>query len=1158
MGEIRLNIDGREVTGFSGQTVLAVAAENGITIPTLCDDARVKMYGSCGVCVVEAEGSPKLLRSCSTYAADDMIIATNTEKVRKSRKTALELLLSDHIGDCRPPCVLACPAQTDCQGYVGLIANGEYKEALKLVKDKIPLPGSIGRVCPHPCEDACRREMVEEPVSIAALKTFVANKDMQSDKLYTAETGEATGKRVAVIGGGPGGLSAAYFLRIYGHDVTIYDAMPNMGGMLRYGIPEYRLPKSYLQEEVSAIERMGVTFKNNIKVGRDVSLAYVKEKFDAVILAVGAWTSTPLNCKGKELDGVIDGIDFLRGVAMNTREFTGRRIAVVGGGNTAMDACRTAIRLGAEMVYNVYRRTKDEMPAEKIEILEAEEEGFIFKGLTNPNEIIGKDGKVSAVTLQIMELGEPDASGRRAPVPVPGKEETIEVDAVIVAIGQKLDPAGLDGIELTRWGTIATDEHTFRTSTDGIFAIGDATNNGADIAITAIGEAKKAAVMVDKYLNGEKPGLEAPYLVKTNPGPEDFKHIEKQPRAKMPHREAAERRGDFLEINYGLLDSEAKREANRCLECGCMDYFECKLIDYANQYRVSPEKFDGETHIRRQDDDHPYIRRNPDKCILCGLCVRICDEVVGATALGLVDRGFDTIVKPSLDMKLKDTDCISCGQCVSVCPTGALTEKMMIQKQVPVREFDTLTTCAFCSVGCMQRLCASGDMLTRALPAAKRGRDALLCVKGRFGFGELKKLNRLKIPLIKQDGKFVRTDYAKAVVYVNKKLQALQTRYGTDSIAVTISDRYTNEEAFLIREYAFKALGLQNVFSFSKTKSGVSHVIGRDCSTADFEELQNTDCILLVETNLHKPHVIAGLHIRKAAENGAKVIAVNSFDSPTDDIATLRLNPGDSLSVLKQFVKAALEAAKDKSFTGFDELARSLESITVSDEVKVAAEVYLKAKKAVIVFPQAALSQDAARLLADLAVLSGHIDKPRSGIIQLKPNANSQGLTDMGALSRDALRGLAGEKIKGMFIFGEDAPDFDLSGIEFIAVQDLTLTETAKKADVVFPAESFAEVCGTFTNTVGKLQDVRASVPSFLERSNFELIADLKRQAYAPLRYRSVEDIAKDVIALRESLIRGEIRLLAADGDALHPERESINPNVLYANMVKFLESEGI
>ncbi len=1152
MSEIRLNIDGLEVMGFDGQTILDIARENGIKIPTLCHDDRVKVYGSCGICVVEAEGMPRLLRSCSTLAANGMIVKTNTKRVLKSRKTALELLLSDHVGDCRPPCALACPGQTDCQGYVGLIANGENKESVKLIKDKIPLPGSIGRVCPHPCETACRRKMVEEPISIAALKSYAADKDMLSGELYTAEIGAPTGKNVAVIGGGPGGLSAAYFLRTFGHEVTIFDAMPYMGGMLRYGIPEYRLPKAYLQHEIDAVENMGVTFKNNIKIGRDLTLDYIKATFDATIVAVGAWSSTSLRCKGEDLDGVLGGIDFLRDVATNKTTFTGRKIAIVGGGNTAMDACRTSIRLGADKVYNVYRRTKSEMPAEEIEIIEAEEEGVIFKNLTNPIEVVGENGKVKALRLQIMELGEPDVSGRRAPVEVAGKEETIDVDIVIVAIGQKLDAIGLDGIELTKWQTISADEHTFLTSQEGIFAIGDATNKGADIAISAIGEAKKAADMVDKHLNGEELSYQKPFLVETNPTASDFTDKEKQPRAKMPHRKAEERRHDFLEVNLGLSDEEAVREANRCLECGCHDYFECKLIDLANQYSVEPQKFAGTVHVRKVPTDHPFIQRNPDKCILCGLCVRICDEVVGATALGLVDRGFNTIVKPALDLKLQDTDCISCGQCVSACPTGALTETMMIKKQVPTHELETLTTCAFCSVGCQQKLTHTGDMLIRALPTATREADALLCMKGRFGFGEIAKLDRLIKPQIKLDGKLQETTYEKAIVYANKRLQSLQTQYGQNSVAVTISDRYTNEQALLIKEYANKVLRTENVFSIGKQCSGMADTLGFDCSTVDFEELKNTGCILLVESDIHEPHLIAGLAVKKAVANGAKLVAVNSFDSAADDIATMRITPDGTLTLLKQLVKVAFEKADAKTKERFSAFTETFVDIAVSDEAKAAAELYLSSKKSVIVYEHAVLSNDAARLLAALAVISGHIGKPREGIIQLRPNANSQGLANLSVKKRGELkRGIKSGEIKGLFIFGEDAPGFDLSSLEFLAVHDLQFTETAQKADAVFPAQSFAEQSGTFTNTVGKVQNVRAVVPSFVELSDFELINALASQAGTDLGYRDIKDLT-NAMPKQSLLDLSRVKFEPVKSENLLRHHKYTNTNALYNSLMKF------
>ena len=255
---INLTINGKAVQAPEGSTILEAARSAGIYIPTLCYDEAVEVYGACGLCVVEAEGIPKLLRSCSAKVSEGMVVNTESERVVRSRKIAMELLMSAHDGDCVAPCQLNCPARTDCQGYVGLIANGEYDAALKLIKNKIALPASIGRVCPHPCEKACRRKNVEEPINIAQLKAFAADMDLKSDS-YIPEVQEATGKKVAVIGGGPAGLTAAYYLTIMGHSVTVYDMMDKMGGMLRYGIPSTDFPRRFSTRKSPLLKRRALS-----------------------------------------------------------------------------------------------------------------------------------------------------------------------------------------------------------------------------------------------------------------------------------------------------------------------------------------------------------------------------------------------------------------------------------------------------------------------------------------------------------------------------------------------------------------------------------------------------------------------------------------------------------------------------------------------------------------------------------------------------------------------------------------------------------------------------------------------------------------------------------------------------------------------------------
>jgi len=402
MDTINVVLNGKNVQANKGESILELATRMGYQIPTLCHDPRLEPFSSCFVCVVHVEKMKGLQPSCSTKVTEGMIIDTEREDVKKSRKMALELLLSNHYADCIGPCKETCPANVDVQGYISLIEKGLYSEAIGLIKDRNPLPAICGRVCVRPCELACRRNLLDENngVGIDYLKRFAADQDLASENHYRPEVAPTTGKSVAVIGAGPGGLSAAYWLAQKGHHVDIFEAMPYAGGWLRYGIPEYRLPNALIDQEVSTITELGVNIFTGKKLGENISYKEIQEKYNATILTIGSQKGALVGVEGEDADGVFSGIDFLKNMEATGQRynFKGKKIVVVGGGNTAMDCCRTSRRCGSEEVTVVYRRTEAEMPANPIEIHESKLEGVNYMFLTAPVKILkDENGKLKSM-----------------------------------------------------------------------------------------------------------------------------------------------------------------------------------------------------------------------------------------------------------------------------------------------------------------------------------------------------------------------------------------------------------------------------------------------------------------------------------------------------------------------------------------------------------------------------------------------------------------------------------------------------------------------------------------------------------------------------------------------------------------------------------------
>jgi len=478
------------------------------------------------------------------------------------------------------PCKAACPAGVNAQGYVQLVKEGKFIESWQLIYKDNPLPAICGRVCTHPCESECHRKSVDKPVNIRELKRVVADVAYRDlDKLPLPEVAPSNGFKVAIIGSGPAGLSAAYQLAKQGYGVTIFEALPQAGGMLRYGIPEYRLPKKIVDLEISLLEKMGVEIKTNTPLGPQLTVDdLMNQGYKAVFLAIGAHKGVLLNIPGEDLGGVIPGVDFLRRVSLGEKVTLGKRVAVIGGGNTAMDAARTALRTGAEEVTIVYRRSEAEITAAEEEIHEAKEEGIIFKMMTSPVAVHGKDGKVARLECIQNELGEPDESGRRRPVPVAGSEFTIDVDNVIVAIGQSPDASGLNGtVELSRKNTIIVNNE-LATNVPGVFAAGDVVTGPATV-VDAIGAGKKAACSIDRYLRNEEATIK--FSTYSQDDVAEFpKHapavMVSNPRTVGNFTDPEQRIKNFAEVALGISEEDARREAERCLNCSvCSECGEC-------------------------------------------------------------------------------------------------------------------------------------------------------------------------------------------------------------------------------------------------------------------------------------------------------------------------------------------------------------------------------------------------------------------------------------------------------------------------------------------------------------------------------------------------------------------------------------------------------
>lgn len=1090
---MRLVVDGDEIDCRSSETVLALLRRQGIWVPTLCHEGQLEPFGSCWLCLVEQEGKG-VVPACATRVADGMRISTRTPRVEALRRMALDLFLSDHYGDCLPPCQRRCPAGLNPQGYIAYIASHQYREAVALVKERTPLVATLGRVCPRPCEEDCRRNRVDEPVAICALKRYAADQEIFRKGTYRPRVGKPTGKRIAVVGSGPAGLTCAYFLARLGHKPVIFEALPEPGGMLRYAIPRYRLPKEVLDREIELICELGVKIETGRRLGRDIELEGLRSQFDAIFLGLGAQLSQRLGAEGEELSGVVSGLDFLRMVAAGERLKVGPRVGVVGGGNTAVDAARTALRLGASEVVILYRRSRKEMPAHPEEVAAAEAEGVRLKVLVAPKRVIPVGNRVGALECLEMRLGEPDSSGRRRPEPIPGSEFVIPLDTIITAIGQVPDLTGLDGLDRTRWETLQVREPEMETNLSGVFAAGDLVS-GAATVVEACAGGRRAALAIDQYLrygrvlrrrkafDSSKGGL-------SELDPIEFEGVERRAREEVRVLDPKNRVEGFDEVELGFSSEAAQREAQRCLECGCKDLFECGLRRYATLYRADGARYKGEAHHYRVDGRHPFIEVDLNKCIRCGRCIRSCEELRSLGALGFAHRGFDVVMAPELERPLLETSCESCGQCVDACPVGALTEKALWGKPGPFREKAIPSICGYCSVGCKVYLCSASDRLVRIKRPQEDGDRITLCLRGKFGFGFVNDPGRLRSAFIRSNGKLEPTTPSIGVRKAAQLIKGVKERYGGSALAVIASPRLTIEELYLARRLAQDVIETPHLvtFTWSETLGHLPGYIGQN--RGELADLDRADFILILGSDLLKEQPVVGVRARLAHKSGARVWIVNPEK-------TALVNWAD------HWIKA-------------DDYRTTITELTHRAQTELSREFWAAGNPVVLYNPEELSPAEISQVhrLGELRTVK---------LIPLLAKCNQLGWLGLGlggSSPLEILDRMRGGGLKGALILGEDPvgcaidPEFvqgAIGSLDLLVVQDLFLTPTAQMAQVVLPGCSFAESSGHFVNLDLKVQPLSPALPPLAGISNLQLISQLARELGKGFDYKGVKEITEEL-----------------------------------------------
>ena len=1178
---INIKIDNKDVQAPQGETILNVCTSMGIEIPHLCHDPKLKPFSSCFVCVVEIKDYKAHQPACSTIIQEGMEIYTYSPAVVKSRKMALELLLSNHYADCVAPCTLTCPAGVDIQGYISLIEKGLYEEAIALIKETNPLPAICGRVCVRPCEDKCRRRLTEDatPVGIDYLKRFVADFDMVSDSPYLPKQKPANGKKVAIVGGGPAGLTAAHYLQIAGFQADIYEQKEAAGGWLRYGIPEYRLPNAILDKEIENITRLGVRIFTQQQLGQNLMYADLDKKYDAIFLAIGAQVGDLLGIGEAPAPNLVSGIDFLKKNAEtnNDLDLRGKKVVVVGGGNTAMDCCRSALRCGSTDVVVLYRRTEADMPANPIEIHESKVEGVEYIFLAAPQSVHYNDkGELTGLRCIKMKAEKLPGSRRSNIVPIEGSEFDLPCDLVLPATGQKIEYDVLEHInqyyapqslQLNKWKTLDAGETTRQMNIPKIFAAGDAVTGPTNI-IEAVAGGKAAAKYMEQYMCHTDFQFPTPPFVSKKDNfetqkKEDYQYkFEACPRYEMPVLPENDRH-NFNEVELGYQDAGlTHKEAERCLECGCVAFYDCKLQQYATQYGVSQKQYRGHYPKFDANFQHPQIEIDNNKCILCGRCVRVCREYSGNRAWEFFKRGSKTFIAPNMEGKLLESRCDACGLCIDTCPTGALTEHFT-NKILPLPYEKVPAIDPFGSEGFEIDLLMYKNKVYGAV--AREGvvnQYGLINRDIKFGYAVFNREDRIKQPMLRENGKLRPISTEEAI----ERIKSETARAKSGENVVCVSPTLTNESMYMIQKWARAGVKTNTIGSVSHINKGLAFNLHKH-DNLPLQELSDAKSVYIVGTNLAQDHpVVSHLVQNMRVKNRIPVTYITQdagclYAGRVDQTITVKNHHAFVMAINYYLLKngKAFGIFLDGFALHFDTYKEAILQENYNDLLEksgVGADIVEKIAQGLIDTPQAVcivsektMEQPAFCEWKNTMYLTEKQGKTSSGMMILKTACNSQGLYDMGihpqygpgfrkiegdyaALLKQVWKTgelsaefqcpgdiLTQKAAKNVFVFGENLmgehPEMAelFKSSSFVCVQSLFENETTALADLVLPMNFAIEIGGSFTTSFKVAQNFGTAKTCAFGWNDYRFYAQLQ-EAFGVEGLNSPEQIFLEMISL--------------------------------------------